>query len=90
MAYFFTDENSTKGRDPNINIINGIHSIKEKTSVNILVPNYTNNHIEFNNGEYIGHLEPTTEDSMTDAIHMQGHMSKYFSAFHRLQHTSKN
>ena len=28
MAYFITDENSTEGRDPNINIINGIHKIK--------------------------------------------------------------
>ena len=40
MAYFITDENSTKGRDPNINIINGIHSIKGKISVNVLVSNY--------------------------------------------------
>ena len=30
MAYFITDEDSTKGRDPNNNIINGIHSIKGK------------------------------------------------------------
>ena len=30
MAYFITNDNSTKGRDPNINIINGIHSIKGK------------------------------------------------------------
>ena len=29
MAYFFTDNNSTKGRDPNINIINSIHKIKK-------------------------------------------------------------
>ena len=36
MAYFTTDEDSTKGRDPNINIINGIH-IKGKTSVNVFV-----------------------------------------------------
>ena len=28
MTYFITDEDSTKGRDPNINIINGIHNIK--------------------------------------------------------------
>ena len=42
MGYFITDENSTKGRDPNINIISGIHCIKEKTSVNVLVSNYTN------------------------------------------------
>ena len=30
MAYFITDEDLTKGRDPNINIINGIHSNKGK------------------------------------------------------------
>ena len=30
MAYFITDEDSTKGRDPNININNGIHNIKGK------------------------------------------------------------
>ena len=50
MVYFITDDNTTKGRDPNINIINGIHKIKRKTSVNILVSNYTNKHITFNKG----------------------------------------
>ena len=65
MAYFITDENSIKGRDPNINIINSIHKIKGKTSVNILVSNYTNKHITINKGEYIGHLEPTIMDDMT-------------------------
>ena len=64
MAYFITDDYSTKGRDPNINIINSINKIKGNTSVNILVSNYTNKHITFNKGEYIGHLEPTiTEDA---------------------------
>ena len=43
MAYLITDEDSKKGRDPNINIINNIHNIKEKTSVNVLVSNYTIN-----------------------------------------------
>ena len=38
-----------------------------KTSVNILVSNYTNKHITFNKGEYIGHLEPTlTNDTTID------------------------
>ena len=41
MPYFVTDEDSTKRRDPNINIINGIHNIKWKTSVNVCVSNYT-------------------------------------------------
>ena len=65
MAYSITDDNTTKGRDPNINIINGIHNIKGKTSVNILVSNYTNKHITFNKGEYIGHLEPTLTNGTT-------------------------
>ena len=58
MAYFLTDDNTSKGRDPNINIIDGIHKIKGKTSVNILVSNYTNKHLTFLKGEYIGHLKP--------------------------------
>ena len=65
MAYFITDEDSTKGRDPNINIINGIHDLKGKTSVNVLVSNYTNKHIKFNKGEYIGCLTPAITDNMT-------------------------
>ena len=65
MAYFLTDDNSTKGRDPNISIINGIHKIKGRKSVNILVSNCTNKHITFNKGEYIGHLEPAITDDTT-------------------------
>ena len=63
MAYFRTDDSTPKGKDPNINIINGIHKIKGKTSVNILVSNYTNKHITFHKGEYIRHLEPAVLDS---------------------------
>ena len=65
MAYFIKDENSTKGSDPNISIINSIHKIKGKTSVNILVSNYTNKHITFNKGECIGCIEPAIMDDMT-------------------------
>ena len=56
MAYFLMDDSTPKGKDPNINIINGIHKINGKTSVNILVSNYTNKHLTFHKGEYIGHL----------------------------------
>ena len=63
MAYFLTDDTTPKGKDPNINIISGIHKIKGKTSVNILVFNYTNKHLTFHKGEYIGHLEPAVMDS---------------------------
>ena len=63
MTYILTDDSTPKGRDPNINIINGIHEIKGKTSFNILVSNYTNKHLTFHKGEYIGHLGPAIFDS---------------------------
>ena len=63
MAYFLTDDSTPKGKDPNINILDGIHKIKGKTSVNILVSNYTNKNLTFHKGEYIGHLEPAVLDS---------------------------
>ena len=62
-AHFITDDSTPKGRDPNINIIDGIHKIKDRTMVNILVSNYTNKHLTFHIGEYIGHLEPIVLDS---------------------------
>ena len=75
MTYFITDDNTTKGRDPNINIIIGIHKIKGKTSVNVLVSNYTNKHITFSKGEYIGYLEPTlTNDTRIDQT--EAHQTK--------------
>ena len=67
MANFFTDDNSPEERDPNINIINGIHIIKGKTSVYISVSHYTNKHITFNKREYIGFLEPAITDDTSMA-----------------------
>ena len=65
IEYFITDDDTTKGRDLNINIINGVHKIKGKTSVNVFVSNYTNKHITFNKGECVGHFEPTLTDDTT-------------------------
>ena len=69
MTYFISDQDSTKGKDLNINIVNGIHNINSKTSINIHVSNYTNKHITFNKGEYIGCLEPTIEDIEEEKIY---------------------
>ena len=62
-AHFITDDNTPKGKDPNINIIDGIHKIKDRSTVNVIVSNYTNKHLTFHKGEYIGHLEPLELDS---------------------------
>ena len=62
VACFISYQESTNGKDPNINIVSGIHNIKGKTSVNILVSNYNNKHVTFNKGEYLGHLENIAEE----------------------------
>ena len=62
MAYFITDDNTSKGKDKH-------HwwysKIKGKTSVNVLVSNYTNKHLTFHKGEYDRHLEPAVMDDTT-------------------------
>ena len=63
MTYLLTDDSTPKGRNPNINIIDGIHKIKDRTLVNNLVSNYTNKDLTFHKGEYIGHLVPAVLDS---------------------------
>ena len=82
-AYFVMDDSTPKDRDSNINIIDGIHKIKDRTMVNILVSNYTNKHLSFHKGEYIGHLEPIVLDStdqgethQTNSITLKKMMSK--------------
>ena len=57
-AHFIADDSTHKGKDPNINIIDGIHKIKDRSTVNVIVSNYTNKHLTFHKGKYIGHLEP--------------------------------
>ena len=65
MAYFITDNNTSRGRDPNINIINGIHKIRAEHLSTYLFSNYTNKHLTFHKGEYVGHLEPAVIDDAT-------------------------
>ena len=61
-ACFISDQELTKEKDPSINIVNRIHKIKGWWSVNILVSNYSNKHVMFNKGEYIGHLGNIDEE----------------------------
>ena len=46
-AYFIADDSTHKGKDPNISIIEGIHKIKDRSTVNVIVSNYTNRHLTF-------------------------------------------
>ena len=82
-ACFVMDDSTPKGKDPNINIIDGTHKIKDRSTVNILIFNYTNKHLTFHKGEYIGHLEPKVMDPtdqgethQANSITLQKMMSK--------------
>ena len=57
-AHFIADDSTHKGKDPNISIIEGIHRIKDRSTINVIVSNYTNRHLTFHKGKYVGHLEP--------------------------------
>ena len=61
-AHFVTDDSTHKRKDPNINIIDGIHNIKDKTTIHMIVSNYTNKHLTFHKGEYLRCLEPLEWD----------------------------
>ena len=62
-AHFIMDDSTPKGRDPYINIIDSIHKIKNRSTFNVIVSDYTNKHLTFHKGKYIGHLEPLEPDS---------------------------
>ena len=94
-AHFVTDDSTPKGRDPNFNIIDGIHKIKDKSTLNVLLSNYTNKHLTFHKGEYIGHLELIELDStdqgethQANSITLKKMMSKTVMSdpFHLPQH----
>ena len=53
-AYFISDQDSKKGKDPNIHIIDGIHNIKGKTYVNVLISSTPTN------------TSPSTKGNMQD------------------------
>ena len=82
-AHFIADNSTHKGKDHNINVIDGIHKIKGRSTVNVIVSNCTNKHLTFHKGEYIGHLKPLElkpidqgETHQTNSITLKKMMSK--------------
>ena len=82
-THFIADDSMQKGKDPNISFIEGIHKIKDRSTVNIIVSNYTNRHLTFHKGEYVGHLEPLelqfidqTEHQPANSVTLQKMMSE--------------
>ena len=42
ITYFISNHHTNKGLDPNIHVIDGIYNIKGRSTLHILVANYTN------------------------------------------------
>ena len=63
MTYFISESRFNKREGSKYQHHKWHTQHKGKTSVNILVSNYTNNHITFNKGEYVSNLEPTIEET---------------------------
>ena len=81
MGYVICNHHVNKGLDPNIHVIDGIYNIKGRSTLHILVANYTNKHVTFNKGQCIGHIEPsidyllqTTNNSLTTQKMIDEHL----------------
>ena len=57
VAHFISNQHTKKGFNPNVNVIDSINNIKGKLMLYLMVTNYTNKNVTFNQGEGIGHME---------------------------------
>ena len=63
MRYFISNQHINRRIDPNIHVIDGIY-IKDGSTLQVLVANYTNKHVTINKVQCIGHIKPSI-DHMT-------------------------
>ena len=61
VGCFISKQHINRGLDSNIHVIDGIDNIKGRSTLHVLVANYTNKHVTFNKGQCIGHIEPSTD-----------------------------
>ena len=66
--YFISNQHVIRRLDPSIHVIDGIYNIKDRLTLHILVANYTNKHVRFNKGQYIGHTEPSNDHMLQISI----------------------
>ena len=68
VGYFISNQYVNKGLYPNIHVIDGIYNIKGRSTLHILVANYTNKHVKLNKGQCIGHIEPSIDQMPQTSI----------------------
>ena len=61
MGYFISNQHINRGLDPNFHMIDGIYDIKGKSTLYVLVSNFSSKHVMFNKGQCIGHTEPSID-----------------------------
>ena len=61
MGFFISNQHTNKGYDPNIHVIDGIYKIKGRSTLDVFVANQINKHVTFNEGQGIGHIEPSID-----------------------------
>ena len=68
MRYFINNWHVNRGLDANIHVIDGIYNIKHRSTLHVLVANYTSKHATFNKGQSIGHIEPSDDHMLQTSI----------------------
>ena len=68
VGYFIGNHHIYRRLDPNIQALDGIYNIKDKSTLHILVANFTNKHVTVNKGQYIGLIEPSNDHMPQTAI----------------------
>ena len=61
VGYFINNQHINRRLDPSIHVINGIYNIKGRSTLCVLVANYTNKHVTFNKGQCIGQIVPSID-----------------------------
>ena len=61
VRYFISNQHVNRTLDPHIHLIDGIYFIADKSTLHILVANYTNKHVTFNKGQCIHHIKPSAD-----------------------------
>ena len=68
VVYFISNQLVNRGLDPTIHVIDGIYNIKGRSTLHILVANYTNKHVKFNKGQCIGHIKSSIDHMLKTSI----------------------
>ena len=81
MGYFISNQHINRRLDLSIHVIDVIYNTIYRSTLHVLVANYTNKHVTLNKGQCIGHIEPsighilqTSINSLTTQMMIDKHL----------------